>query len=60
MKRTQTIGYSTDGHCRYQDGEMKPLIRLSNRFLVHIGFRVGRKINVHYKKGVVTITRNSK
>jgi|GEM_PF-6595923 len=60
MKKVLTIGYGTDGHYRYQDGEIKPQIRIANRYLLRSGFRTGHKINVHYKKGIITITRNSK
>ena len=35
----------------------KPMVRISNRFLVNSGFLTGNKIEVRYQDGKIIITR---
>ena len=51
MKRKQTVTYKPGV------GKQRPMIRLTNWFLVKFGFQVGDKIYVEYADGVIVITR---
>jgi len=35
----------------------KPMIRISNNFLVNAGFSIGTKVEVSYCRGIIVITR---
>lgn len=56
--RKMTVGYSTDGkYSRLQSGEIKPMIRLANRFLLRSKFQVGDKVDVEYSEGLIKIRK---
>lgn len=35
----------------------KPMIRISNNLLVHVGFTIGTPIEVIYERGIITIKK---
>jgi hypothetical protein len=38
-------------------GKQKPMIRITNRFLLSSGFRVGDPVEVAYENNIITITK---
>lgn len=60
MKRILTIGYATDGQFRFQSGEVKPQIRIANRWLLRSNFKAGDKAEVEYSKELITIRKQQK
>ena len=64
MNRPMTITYAADGrNNKYTSGiyagEQKPMLRITNRFLIKSGFKVGSKINVQYGNKIIIITKKS-
>lgn len=53
MKREQIVTYKPG----VSSPEQKPMIRITNRFLIAAGFTVGSKFDVEYAADVITITR---
>jgi len=51
MKREQTVTYKPG------ENTQKPMIRITNRFLLDYGFTIGSKIEVKYANGRITITQ---
>lgn len=60
-KRRQKIYYSVDraegwgGH--YFTGSKKPLLKISNRFLLRAGFEVGSEVEIHYSHEILTVRK---
>ena len=61
MKRQMTVYYSTDQEPGYggwySAGNLKPMVRISNRFLLRSGFKVGDKVEVEYKDEEIIIRK---
>lgn len=49
-KRVMTITRSPG------EDNIKPMLRITNGFLLNAGFAIGTKLEVKYGKGVITIT----
>ena len=55
-KRKMTISYATGDNSR---GHQKPMIRITNRYLLSSGFHVGDAIDVFYGNEHITITKTN-
>jgi hypothetical protein len=57
--RNITVAYFPDGKCgRIQaTGEIKPMIRIANRYLSRAGFKVGDRAEINYSKELITIRK---
>ena len=50
ITKTLTVGYSTSGRFQFANGEIIPMLRITNRALHLAGFNVGTKVSeVHLK-----------
>jgi hypothetical protein len=55
-----TVSYAPGESPRYQANEMRPMLRIANRFLYRSNFRVGDKVHVEYGDGEIIITKQNK
>ena len=60
MQRIQTVTYALglNQFCR-KTGQMKPMIRVANYFLLRSNFHSGDKVRVEYGDGIITITKEN-
>lgn len=58
MKRKiMTVSYGlANRHSSRYTGEQLPMIRISNRFLLEAGFKVGTLVEVEYEEGKIVIS----
>lgn len=61
-KRRMTVTYKPGANgylfkCPIHAGKQKPMIRITNRFLLSSGFRVGDPVEVVYENNIITITK---
>ena len=57
ITKTLTVGYSTSGRFQFANGEIIPMLRITNRALHLAGFNVGTKVSVEYGNELITITK---
>ena len=55
MQREQTVTYKPGTN--NNQGQITPMIRITNRFLIAAGFKVGSKFDVKYANDVITIRK---
>lgn len=56
-KREMTISYALDTKFIRPSDTQKPMIRITNFFLLKYGFKVGDKINVEYQDNQLIIKK---
>jgi len=60
--RRMTVTYKPGANgylfkCPIHAGKQKPMLRITNRFLLSSGFRVGDPVEVAYENNIITITK---